>query len=105
MGGNYRLGMQDPDREEPFVVGGTFREIRAPEKLVYTWVWEQNPEEGESEFEPAETLVTVEFHDVGGQTEVVLTHEYFPDEGMRDQHDHGWNGVLTQLARLMAQSG
>ena len=50
---------------------------------------------------PGETLVTVEFHDVGGATEVVLTHEYFPDTNMRDEHSNGWSGCLEQLAKLV----
>jgi len=63
-----------------------------PEKLVYTWVWEPNVPETqirsgsgpEGLVAPGETLVTVEFHDVDGQTEVVLTHQFFADQEMRD---------------------
>ncbi len=113
-GGKYRLGMQAPDRDEPFVVGGVFREVNPPERLVYTWVWEHRGQEAdsgassaqttsgpESVVGPGETLVTVEFHDVGGATEVVLTHEYFPATSMRDEHSNGWSGCLDQLAKLM----
>ena len=99
VGGKYRLGMRAPDNEHPFVVGGTYREVRPMEKLVYTWVWEHHGEGSDSNFEPAETLVTVEFRDLGDKTELVLTHEYFPDENMRDEHNHGWNGCFDQLAR------
>ena len=101
VGGKYRLGMQAPDNEHPFVVGGTYREVLPMERLVYTWVWENDSEEGDSDFRPAETLVTVEFRDVGDKTEVVLTHEFFPDDDMKDQHGHGWNGGLDQPAQLV----
>ena len=30
VGGKYRLGMQAPDRDEPFVVGGIYREVTPP---------------------------------------------------------------------------
>ena len=50
---------------------------------------------------PGETLVTIEFHDIGNQTELVLTHEYFPDTNMRDEHSKGWTGALTQLSSLL----
>ena len=113
VGGKYRLGMKAPDQEEPYIVGGTYREVRPPERLVYTWAWEQHASgsasgtagEGAPDLGSGETLVTVEFHDVGGKTELVLTHGFFPDRNMRDEHNQGWEGVLTQLARLVEESG
>ncbi len=113
VGGKYRLGMKAPDQEEPYIVGGTYREVRPPERLVYTWAWEQHGSgsstgtagEGAPDLGPGETLVTVEFHEVGDKTELVLTHEFFPDKNMRDEHNQGWEGVLTQLARLVEESG
>ena len=109
VGGKYRLGMQAPDRQHPFVVGGTFREVRPPEKLVYTWTWEHyeenhasgSAEETGSPPDAVETVVTVEFRDVQGSTEIILTHQYFADKNMRDEHNQGWNGALDQLARLV----
>ena len=43
--------------------------------------------------------MTVEFLDKGGSTEVVLTHEQFTDEHMRNEHNEGWNGCLDSLVR------
>ena len=112
-GGKYRLGMQAPGERAPYVVGGVFREVRSPEKLVFTWQWEQPddaaaggaaPEaSGDSSHtgEFQEMLVTVEFLDLGGSAEVVVTHEHFPDQNSKDEHTHGWNGCLTQLATLL----
>lgn len=60
----------------------------------YTWRWESQPEMGE-------TLVTVEFLDRAGATEVVLLHELFPSEPARDDHDKGWNGCLDKLAAIL----
>jgi len=77
-------------------VSGTYREIKAPEKLVYTWAWEGEPEMGD-------TLVTVEFHEMSGQTEVVLTHERFPNEKARDEHNKGWSALMNRLAKQMEQ--
>ena len=50
------------------------------------------------EMDVGETLVTVEFHDLGAATEVVVTHELFPSEAARDQHQQGWSGCLDHLA-------
>ena len=72
------------------------RQVRPPERLVYTWAWE-----GPSP-EPNETVVTVEFHDREGATEVVLMHEGFSSEESRGAHEHGWHAVLDNLqARVL----
>ena len=113
VGGKYRLGMLPPNADQPHVIGGIFREVIPPEKLVYTWVWEPNVPETqirsgsgpEGLVAPGETLVTVEFHEVDGQTEVVLTHQFFADLDMRDKHGQGWNGCLAQLETLLKTLG
>ena len=94
VGGKYRLGMRKLPDGEIFYLSGIYREVRPPERLVYTWRWEAQPEHGE-------TLVTVEFREVGDSTEVVLTHERFPTETARDDHNRGWSGCLDRLAKLL----
>ncbi len=94
VGGKYRFGMRKLPDGEIFYLTGVYREVRAPERLVYTWRWEAKPEMGE-------TLVAVEFREVGGSTEVVLTHEFFPTATARDDHNRGWNGCLDRLAKLL----
>lgn len=94
VGGKYRLGMRKLPDGEIFYLSGIYREVRPPERLVYTWRWEAQPEHGE-------TLVTVEFREVGDSTEVVLTHERFPTEKARDDHNRGWSGCLDRLAKLL----
>ena len=93
VGGRYRLGMQQADADAHIVVG-EFREIRSPERLVFTWRWE-------GEDADPETLVTIDFHDRGGATEVVLTHERFLTVEARDKHQQGWDGCLAQLAAAL----
>lgn len=92
-GGKYRIVMRSPEGETHTVIG-IYREIQPPEKLVFSWAWEGWPE-------AQETLVTVEFHERGGQTELVLTHERFPDEAIRDKHGEGWNGCLDRLVKTV----
>ena len=87
-------GWSTPIAEVDLRVGGAYREVTPPEKLVFTWIWE-GPEAAE------ETLVTVEFLDQGDHTEVILTHQNFADQNMRDEHQKGWGGCLTQLASLV----
>lgn len=94
VGGKYRLGMRKLPAGDLFYLVGTYREVRPPAKLVYTWAWEAEPELGE-------TLVTVEFLDRGDSTEVVLTHELFPNEKVRGDHHQGWTGCLDRLAQTL----
>ena len=49
----------------------------------------------------SETLVTVEFRDLGGSTEIVLIHERFSNLEEREKHSHGWTGCLDQLAKIL----
>lgn len=94
VGGTYRLGMKKLPKGDVFYLTGVYREVRPPEKLVYTWVWE-----GEADL--GETLVTVEFRDRGNATEVVLTHELFPNAKVRDDHNKGWSSCLDRLAKAL----
>jgi uncharacterized protein YndB with AHSA1/START domain len=73
-----------------------YREIKPSEKIAFTWQWE-------AERAAAETLVTVEFFELqmGGSTEVVLTHERFASEEEKQKHNHGWAGCLDQLANFL----
>lgn len=93
VGGRYRLVMVSPDGET-HTVSGVYKEIRAPEKLVFTWAWAGWPE-------AQETLVTVELHERGGMTELVLTHERFPNAEVRDKHGEGWAGCLNRLPQAL----
>ena len=38
VGGKYRLGMLAPDQDQPYVVGGVYKEMVHSEKLVYTGI-------------------------------------------------------------------
>lgn len=93
VGGRYRIVMKSPDGET-HRVGGVYREIRPPERLVFSWAWESAPER--------ESLVTVELKGKGGQTELTLTHEQFADAEARDKHEQGWNGCLDRLPKAIA---
>ena len=95
-GGTYRTTFLRPDGDR-WVVRGVFREMQPPERLSYTWVWEEDKPEDE-----IETLVTVEFHDLGGdKTELVLTHEQFATEESRNGHEAGWIEMLGRLAAFL----
>jgi uncharacterized protein YndB with AHSA1/START domain len=92
VGGKYRIQMNHPSGSIHTAVG-EYHEVTPPERLVYTWAWEDGFVE--------DTLVTVEFLDRGGATEVILTHERFPNAEARDKHNQGWTGCLGRLEKLL----
>ena len=47
-------------------------------------------------------LITVEFADRGGQTEILLTHENMSNEASRRFHRAGWRWGVKRLAKLLA---
>ncbi len=91
-GGKYRVELQSPDGKT-HIVQGTYREVVQPEKLVFSWAWETEPQYGETE-------VTLEFFAIKKGTELALTHRNFPTRGARDEHNKGWNACLDRLQEL-----
>jgi uncharacterized protein YndB with AHSA1/START domain len=94
-GGAYRVEMEGPDGTR-YVATGTYLEIVPARRLVFTWGWD-GPDR-------RETLVTVELHERGEETELVLRHERFASSADRDSHREGWSGALEKLAGLVARA-
>jgi len=94
VGGRYRIQIRSP-KGHLNTVAGVYREIEPPEKLVFTWSWQ------EGGMDVGETLVTVEFRDRGNTTELILTHEVFPTAEGRDEHSKGWAGCLDRLPKAL----
>jgi uncharacterized protein YndB with AHSA1/START domain len=100
-GGKFRIQMRKPDGEF-FTAVGIFKEVKAPERLVYTWDWEKDgsgTEFGEVEGKPSQ--ITVEFLKRGRQTELVLTHSRFATVASRDSHAQGWGRVAESFAKFV----
>ncbi len=96
-GGAYRIEMIAGDGEVS-VLAGVYREVRAPERLVYTWIWEQGGMGG------FESVVALDFVAHGEETELRLRHDLFPAATARDGHGKGWTACLECLdARLFAE--
>lgn len=95
-GGSYRLSMRTDEGEVHTVKGG-YREVSPPERLAYTWSWEEGPDAAMAGSES--TLVVVEFLEDGDGTLVKLTHSGFASEQIREMHAQGWEAVLANLER------
>jgi uncharacterized protein YndB with AHSA1/START domain len=92
VGGGYRFAMRPPEGEVAYL-RGVFKEVERPSRLAYTWVWEAMPH--------SQTLVTIEFHEAEGDTEVVLTQQPFTDADDVARHELGWRGGLDRLEEIL----
>ena len=103
VGGKYRLQVRRPDGEF-FTTTGIYREVKSPERLVFTWQFEKDGSSDDyEEVEPPEMLVTLEFKARGKQTELILTHEKFASAESRDRHSEGWNRCLDSLGKFVGK--
>jgi glutathione S-transferase len=99
VGGRYSLECVTGEGNA-FALDGEYREIRAPERLVYSWIWRQGGMAG------FETVVTLDLVALGpAETELRVRHELFSDTTWRNRHGIGWGGGLDRLdARLWQEA-
>jgi len=93
-GGSYRFWTHDIPEIGTLDVRGRFIEVHPCEGLVYTWRWQDAGAQ--------ETTVTVQFVQVGDDTEVRLGHIGWKTDIDRVNHTRGWNDCLDRLERLQA---
>jgi len=91
-GGAYRKVMRSPEGTL-HRLRGTYREVAAPERLRFTFAWED--EQGAL---GPEMLVTVTLTEQGGKTLVSLHQSGFATVSARDAHEAGWSSSLERLA-------
>lgn len=94
VGGKYSLEMHHKGGNVHKLTG-SYQQVKPPEKLVFTWRWDTDPPGQES-------VVSLEFHELGNATEILLTHGQFPSLESREQHNHGWMGCFEQLQNYLA---
>ncbi|MGB3490122.1 MAG: SRPBCC domain-containing protein [Xanthobacteraceae bacterium] len=93
VGGSFRISFKTNDGEF-HQVGGDYREVTPPQRLVFSWAWHSTPER--------ESLVTVTLRPDGDGTLLSLNHGQFFDEAARDGHERGWTGTLDKLEKMFA---
>lgn len=97
-GGAFRVGMRSPAGTE-YRKRGVYREIVEPERIVFTFAWE------DAEGRPGhETLVTISFADLGKQTRLTLHQANFETVTARDDHQGGWTSCLERFAEYLANA-
>ena len=94
-GGLYRACIRSPDGKD-YWMRGIYREIVEPERIVFTFSWEEDGERGR------ENLVTVTFAEQGEQTRMTFRQAFFESVGERDSHNEGWSECFDRLAQFLA---
>jgi uncharacterized protein YndB with AHSA1/START domain len=93
VGGAYLIHIRARDGKD-WLASGHYREIRSPERLVFTLRWAHEPD-------IADMVVTIQFRDRGERTELVLSQENIPNETSRTTHEYGWIGCFDKLPSAM----
>jgi uncharacterized protein YndB with AHSA1/START domain len=94
-GGAYRFAYRMPGGQT-VVVGGSYRSIERPSKIVFSWVIE--PPDAHAGIE-SEVTVTITRDD--GGTELVIRHEKLRRADAMVRHAEGWRGALDRLAAML----
>lgn len=96
VGGHYRLTMQ-PLVGAAFHLAGEFLEVEPPERLAYTFRWEEPVPDDR------ETVVVLGLQVAGDTTRLSLRQDGFATEERVDLHRSGWTDSLEKLRELLAQ--
>jgi uncharacterized protein YndB with AHSA1/START domain len=99
VGGGYRFAYRVPGADT-VVVGGVYRLIEPPTKIVFSWVIEPPDEHAGIESE-----VTVTITPDGAGAELLIRHEKLVRVDAVERHAAGWRGALDQLAELPEMRG
>jgi glutathione S-transferase len=95
VGGKYRIEMHSSSGTV-HIVTGEFKEIVAPERLVFSWGWlngtGRNPE----------TIVTLTFKAKDGGTDLTLEQAGFASEEFRESHRGGWTSSWNALDAFLS---
>ena len=109
-GGVFHYCMRSPEGRD-YWGRGVFREIVAPERIVYTDTFadaegnivEPGYYEGMDPDMPKETLVRVTFTVVNGKTKVTVHHSVPESVAKRTGAKQGWTEMLERLADYLAR--
>jgi uncharacterized protein YndB with AHSA1/START domain len=93
VGGRFHVGFKGNDGEQ-HDVSGTYKEVVANRKLVFSWAWRTTPDR--------ESQVTIDIKPDADGSILTLTHEQFFSQKACDDHERGWGFGLDSLERLFS---
>lgn len=92
-GGAFRIHMVSKTGDH--IAIGKYLEIIPNKRLQFSWSWEN--------YAMPDSVVTVEFEDLGTSTRLTLRHEGLPDQEDAQQHTEGWTSLLEKCGQRMEQ--
>jgi uncharacterized protein YndB with AHSA1/START domain len=98
LGGTYRACIRSPEGTDHWMQG-VYREIVEPERLVFTFAWED--ENGQPKHQ---TIVTVTFVEQGSKTLLAFHQAVFESVESRDSHRSGWSECFDRLEVYLANA-
>jgi uncharacterized protein YndB with AHSA1/START domain len=98
-GGAWRSCLASPDGSEVLWLGGKYHELVEPERLVFTFAWDNHPDGSKNEM-----LVTLTLAEEGTNTRMTLRQTRFTSVEQRDDHGQGWSSSIDRLEELLVSS-
>lgn len=109
VGGSYLFGMRSPEGKD-YWSAGVYQEIAPPERLVFTDAFADKTgkyvpasEYGMAGDWPMELLITLDFQEREGKTEMALRHFGIPEGEMKEMTKAGWNQSFDKFAAVLKQ--
>jgi uncharacterized protein YndB with AHSA1/START domain len=93
VGGEVRVVMRNPHTGDEYGGGGRYTIIEPPEKLAFTWVWDDDTKS---------RMIELEFDEADGVTTVRFTHSGLWNEESVRSHEGGWGRAFDNLARALS---
>ena len=88
-GGHYQIDMHSP--KETYSHEGEYKTIIPNKKIVFTW----------NSQAVRDTIVTISLREVTEGAEIILVHEFMPNEEMKQNHEQGWTQILANLDAIV----
>jgi uncharacterized protein YndB with AHSA1/START domain len=95
VGGRFRIVMEGRTDGGDYEHRGEYLAIEPPSLLSFTWI------SNATDHKP--TVVTIEFHEWGTGTELVLTHRRLAPKAV-EGHREGWTDIMRLLDEALTRS-
>jgi uncharacterized protein YndB with AHSA1/START domain len=96
--GVWRACLRRDDNGEEFWQGGVYLDIVAPERLIYSFAWDDTRQRRNHV-----TLVTLVFTERRGKTTMSFRQEVFETVEERDGHERGWTSAFDRLVEHLGE--
>ena len=94
-GGRFTIDMLG-EQGEVWHHEGEYLEVTPPSRLKFTWI--------SAATKNRPSVVTIDFLEREGKTELVLVHEGLPDQKGRDGHTVGWTEIAKQIDWVVTEA-